>query len=280
MITDKIYQDYIRQIYQYGDELETRNHRVKSVFDLAPVTFYHTPLVTFRKTAWKMALREMEWFMSGDSRCPDELLPWWSDQLGEDGRYRRGYSEQFRHSSSDYQLSGFDQIGYILNGLRTNPNSRRLVMTTWNPYEMANITKTNRNEKCPTSCHGSFVQFFVRDNRLHMLHVQRSADMLLGVPHNWIQYWALLLYFARHAKLIAGTMRWIFGDAHCYLHPTHIETIEQLLKCDPLLQLDNSFNLVYNKTYEEPGAPEFKASDFSLEGTIPEPLVLTRPKLL
>ena len=280
MITDQYYQDCIRQIYQYGDELETRNHRVKSVFDLAPVTFYHTPLVTFRKTAWKMALREMEWFMSGDPKCPDELLPWWSEQLADDGRYRRGYSEQFRHSSSDYQLSGFDQIEYILNGLRTNPNSRRLVMTTWNPYEMSHITETNHNAKCPTTCHGSFVQFFVRDDRLHMLHVQRSADMLLGAPHNFIAYWALLLYFARHAKLIPGTLRWIFGDAHCYLHPSHIETIEQLLKCDPLLQLDNSFNLVYNKTYEEPGVPVFKASDFVMEGTIPEPLVLTRPKLL
>ena len=104
--------------------------------------------------------------------------------------------------------------------------------------------------------------------------------MLLGAPHNFIAYWALLLYFARHAKLIAGTMRWVFGDAHCYLHPSHVATIEALLKCDPTLQLDNTFNLVYNKQTEAEGVPEFRASDFVMDGTIPEPLVLTKPKLL
>jgi len=280
MITDQYYQDCIRQIYHYGDELESRNYRCRSVFDLQPITFYHTPLVTLRKTAWKMALREMEWFMSGDPKCPDKLLPWWSEQLADDGRYRRGYSEQFRHSSSDYQLSGFDQIEYILNGLRTNPNSRRLILTSWNPYEMARITALNQNEKTPTTCHSSFVQFFVRNRRLYMTSYQRSADILLGVPHNWIQSWALFLYLARHAGLLTGTMRWIFGDAHCYLHPSHIATIEALLKCDPTLQLDNTFNLVYNKNTEAEGVPEFRASDFVMDGTIPEPFVTTKPILL
>jgi len=276
MITDHCYQVLLRTVSECGDEITTRNAVTKSCFDLDPITFTQTPLVTLRKTAWKLALREMEWFMSGDMKCPDELMPWWQDQLTM-GMYRGGYSHQYRRSG---YTGTFDQIQYLLNGLRNNPNSRRLVMTTWNPSDMAYITELNHNPLTPSCCHASLVQLFVREGRVHMTHYQRSADLLLGVPHNWIQYWALLLYFARHAKLIAGTMRWIFGDAHCYLHPTHIETIEQLLKCDPLLQLDNSFNLVYNKTYEEPGVPVFQASDFSLEGTIPEPLVLTRPKLL
>lgn len=278
MITDQYYQDCIRQIYHYGDELKSRNYLCRSVFDLKPITFYHTPLVTLRKTAWKMALREMEWFMSGDEKCPDELLPWWKGQITSDGYYFNGYSKQFRGAFGGKEL--FDQVDYVLNGLRANPNSRRLILTTWNPYEMAYITDTNQNENTPTCCHSSFVQFFVRNRRLYMTSVQRSADMLLGVPHNWIQSWALFLYLARHAGLLTGSMRWIFGDAHCYLHPSHVETIEALLKCDPSSQLDNTFNLVYNKQTEEEGVPEFRASDFVMDGTIPEPFVTTKPILL
>src|SRR5574343_914303 len=271
MITDQYYHDC--------DQLESRNYRCRSVFDLQPITFYHTPLVTLRKTAWKMALREMEWFMSGDPKCPDELLPWWEEQLDPDHDYWHGYSEQFRKATARY-IGTFDQIKYVLDGLRSNPNSRRLILTSWNPCEMARITVLNQNDKTPTCCHSSFVQFFVRNRRLYMTSVQRSADMLLGVPHNWIQSWALFLYLARHAGLLTGAMRWIFGDAHCYLHPSHVETIEALLKCDRTLQLDNTFNLVYNKNTEAEGVPEFRASDFVMDGTIPEPFVTTKPILL
>lgn len=279
MNADKYYLECIERIYKFGHKRETRNYCAKSLFDLSPIIFYETPLVTLRKTAWKMALREMEWFMSGDSKCPDELLPWWKEQLDPSGCYHHGYSEQFRKSSSIY-INNFDQIKYVLDGIRTNPNSRRLVLTSWNPYEMSRITALNKNDKTPTTCHSSFVQFFVADGRLHMSSVQRSADMLLGVPHNWIQSWALLLYFARHANLSVGWMRWIFGDAHCYLHPSHIDTIEALLKCDVPSSLENTFDLNYDKAPEYIGIPEFKANNFYMDGMIPEPLVIKKPQLL
>lgn len=277
MITDDLYRKLLQTVNDYGDLVETRNHLTKSCCDLDSITFTQTPLVTLRKTAWKLALREMEWFMSGDTKCPDELMPWWKDQLGYGGMYRGGYSHQYRRSG----YSGtFDQIQYLLNGMRNNPNSRRLVMTTWNPSDMTYITELNHNPLTPSCCHASLVQLFVREGRVHMTHYQRSADLLLGVPHNWIQYWALLLYFARHSELDVGSLRWIFGDAHIYQEPSHLDAVKQLLLIPVQPEVDNSFNLRYNPVVQNQGVPEFKASDFVMEGMIPEPKVFTKPKLL
>jgi len=277
MITDYLYRNLLQTVNECGDEITTRNAITKSCCDLDPLTFTKTPLVTLRKTAWKLALREMEWFMSGDMKCPDELMPWWKDQLGHGGMYRGGYSHQYRRSG----YSGtFDQIQYLLNGMRSNPNSRRLVMTTWNPSDMTYITELNHNPLTPSCCHASLVQLFVREGRVHMTHYQRSADLLLGVPHNWIQYWALLLYFARHSELQVGSLRWIFGDAHIYQETSHLDAVKQLLRIPVQPEVDNSFNLRYNPVVQKQGVPEFKASDFVMDGVIPEPKVFTKPKLL
>lgn len=281
MITDYHYQNLIRQIHEEGDELETRNYRVKTCFDLDILTIVDTPLVTLRKTAWKKALRELEWFMSGDSQCPDELMDWWNGQLGPKNNYCFGYGDMLRWFPA--ALKPFDQIKYILNGLKLNPNSRRLCMTVWHPEKMARITELNKNPNTPTCCHFSFVQYFVRNHCLHAYHYQRSADVLLGLPHNLIQHWALLLYFAHHANLYVGNLRYQLGDAHIYQHPSHIETVQRLLVCATYPELDNSFELVYNPGYEEQSVediPVFKATDFVMAGTIPEPKVLLRPCLL
>jgi len=155
-----------------------------------------------------------------------------------------------------------------------------LVMTTWNPSDMAHITEINHNPLTPSCCHGSMIHLFVREGRVHMTHYQRSADLLLGVPHNWIQYWALLMYFARHSELDVGSLRWIFGDAHIYQEPSHLDAVKQLLRISMQPEVDNSFNLLYNPVAQNQVVPEFKAGDFVMEGVIPEPRVLTKPKLL
>ncbi len=271
MSVDSKYQELLTYIDSYGDEIVTRNSKVKSCFYLEPVDFYSTPLVTIRKTAWKTAIREMEWFISGNSKCPDELLPWWKNQLTHDGYYFDGYPEQFRHF---HAKESFDQIQFVIDGLRNNPNSRRLIITTWNPYEMANITERNNNPNCPSCCHGTILQFFVRNDYLHMISYQRSADMLLGVPHNWIQYWALLLYLAHRSDLKPKSMRWIFGDAHIYQVSSHITTTIQIINHDIIPSIHEP-KLVYTPTSDE-----FKASDFKLIGEVPLPVVTIRPELL
>jgi thymidylate synthase len=283
MICDQEYAWLIYRIFNGGDELETRNHRVKSVIDYPQIIFTETPLVTVRKTAWKKAIREMEWFLSGDPECPEELLDWWDGQLDKHGRYLGGYGEQLRTSGCNLDpLSprAFDQIRFLLEGLCGHPESRRLVATTWNPRDMAHITEINQNPNTPTTCHGTLIDCSVRNGKLHMTQYQRSADVLLGVPHNWIQYWALLLYLAYWSELEVGSLRWIFGDVHLYQEESHVECARQIIQA-PIKSVDTPIKLCYNPTVSWDGTiPEFKASDFTIEGTIPEPLVTIRPKLL
>lgn len=276
------YRDLLVALYYDGTSLETRNGAVRSVIDYPPLIFRETPLVTWRKTAWKKALREMEWFLSGDSLCPPELRDWWDGQLNKNNRYLNGYGHQFRHYTENLPRgkSGFDQILYLLEGIIGHPGSRRLVATTWNPSDMAEITQTNQNPKTPTCCHASLIQCHVRAGELHMTQYQRSADVLLGVPHNWIQYWALLLYLAHWTRLEPGTLRWIFGDLHLYLDQTHVECAEEFLGLDPL-PAPARCALRYQPSVAWTGAiPEFKAADFVMEGEVPEPVIKIRPKLL
>lgn len=266
----------LKEILNNGDLVTTRNHEVYSHFDLPNITFTTTPLVTLRKTAWKKALREMEWFLSGDTKCPDELLDWWDGQLDISGDLLDGYGGQLRTSTFyDWKVAdrnNFNQVKFIQDALKNNPNSRRLLMTTWNPGEMAHITETNHNPNTPTCCHSIVVQFFVRNGRLSMKSYQRSADMLLGVPHNWIQSWAMLLWFAHHAGLKVGSMTWMWGDAHVYNEESHVDTAETMIRFYTGM---DEVKMVYT-----PKSTDFKASDFTIEGDIPDPIVTTRPKLL
>jgi thymidylate synthase len=274
---DKIYLELLHEILTNGDEVTTRNSDCYSHFNLPNVTFTEFPLVTLRKTAAMTAISEQEWFFSGNGKCPDKLLPWWDGQLSPDGCLYDGYPSQFRDASSwvDGDFEQFDQVAFILEALQNNPNSRRLVMTVWNPGEMAAITETNENPNTPTCCHSIVVQFFVRDGSLHMKTYQRSADMLLGVPHNWVQSWAMLMYFAAQSNLKVGSMTWMWGDAHIYQEESHLETVRQLLELKDTLLIDQEVELFY-----EPSREEFLASDFMLVGTVPSPLVTIRPKLL
>ena len=277
MQANEIYTTLLKQIMMDGEVVTTRNSEVYSHFTLPNVTFTKLPLITLRKTAWKKALREMEWFLSGDSKCPEELLDWWGGQLNEDKWLIDGYGQQFRLSTFyDRRIADrnhIDQIEFIQEALKHNPNSRRLLMTTWNAGEMAQITETNNNPNTPTCCHSIVVQFFVRNGCLSMKTYQRSADMLLGVPHNWVQSWAMLMWFAHHAGLKVGSMTWMWGDAHIYIESSHLSTVSDLIAFE--LTQDPPLSMVYSPT-----SNDFKASDFSIQGTIPYPVITTRPKLL
>lgn len=278
-----MYRDILEEILEYGDELETRNHKVLSLFTLDNLYFTSTPLVTVRKTAWKKAIREMEWFLSGESECPKELLDWWEGQLDKYNQLADGYPAQFRHSvyEDDCELNTFDQVKFILDGLKNNPNSRRLLISLWNPGEMANITVRNNNPNTPTVCHSVLMQFFVRDGKLYIKSYQRSADMLLGVPHNWIQSWAMLLYFAYHSNLEVGGLIWMFGDAHIYMEESHLETAKAILGSNA--SNDEIPELIYEPKeieHDDNNVPIFRAKDFKLSGKVPEPKVLLKPKLL
>lgn len=287
---DRAYADVLRYVNDSGEILETRNHAVKRQTGIHSV-FRSFPLITLRKTAWKKALREMEWFMSGEPTCPEELRDWWAGQLNPEGRYVGGYGDQMRGSSwnDSREVGSFDQVKFVIDALRNNPNGRRTIMTTWNPGEMAHITDANQNDKTPTCCHGTMTQFFVSQGKLNLLTFQRSADLLLGWSHNLVQYWALMQYFAHHSGLEAGHVQYILGDAHIYQDSTHQACVDAIVGHNkrPYGEwkgetLDGGPRLVYSYSDEVDfrGVPVFKASDFSVEGVVEPPLPgLPRPKL-
>ena len=156
LYTDRIYQQLLKSVLGSGSVVSTRNHEVSSSIDLPNTTFIKTPLVTLRTTAWRKAIREMEWFMSGNEMCPDELLDWWKGQLDKDGILNYGYPKQFRnYTTEDYE--GFDQVKFMLDSLNSNPHSRRLILSIWHPGEMANITSHNNNPNTPTCYHSIVV---------------------------------------------------------------------------------------------------------------------------
>jgi thymidylate synthase len=285
---DRIYVNLLQQILSEGEKVDTRNSITTSHFNLPNVTFTEFPLVTLKKTAVKKCIQEMEWFLSGDSKCPEELLDWWDGQLDSFGHLHSAYPEQLRaFTSTEHKNYEFDQLKFIIDGLRNSPNSRRLLMTVWNPGDMASITKTNNNPNTPTCCHSIIIQFFVRQNTLHMKSYARSQDMLLGTPHNWTQSWAFLLYLAHHTNLQVGSMTWMWGDAHIYEEKSHTEAVKAMVGIDTRFAhwmiFDTPISLVYQPEhiqFDSNNVPIFRAEDFKVIGEVPEPVVKHKIKLL
>lgn len=253
MQPDIAFADHLKTILDSGSSVSTRNSVTKRVKNLT-ANFNTTPLISARKTAWKNALREMEWFLSGSNNIKDlhpSVHHWWQPWATSEGLITNNYSIQFRNFAG--QDGSLDSLEYLLNGVKYHPFSRRNVITTWNTADMA-------SSKTPiTNCHGSLIQALVEphDKSLHLTMIQRSADMVLGVPHNWIQYWALLLYLAHHTNTQPGTLFWHGVD--CHIYSDHEDAAKQIISADKTLI--STPMLRYNST-----SSNFKADDFSLEG--------------
>lgn len=260
-------QRFLKTILTTGSELKTRNSVVKRKKNLL-VTFNETPLVSIRRTAWKNALREMEWFLSGSCNINDlhpKVRHWWEPWANERGTIPNNYSEQFKNFAgipyedglSDCQTT--DQIEYMIQTLKNHPQSRRNVITTWNTTDMLSP------ETPITNCHGTVIQAFVEpdDDSVHLTMYQRSCDMVLGVPHNWIQYWALLEWISHQSGRNVGSFTWIGGD--CHIYKDHYEMSDEIVNTD----LSNASipDLIYS-----PSENNFKANDFYLSDKY-EPII-------
>lgn len=264
---DITFASMLDKIITQGVEINTRNSITKRLTGLQ-ACFTSTPLVSVRTTAWKNAIREMEWFLSGSSNINDldpKVQHWWKPWADYENEVKNNYSKQLRHFKNG-NVGGFDQVQYFLDAIKNHPNSRRTVMTTWHPAEMADPSTPI------TNCHGTVIQAFVEpDSKLNILMYQRSSDMLLGMPHNWIQYWAFLMWVAKQTGREVGNFTWIGGDCHVY--QDHHELAKEIIQ----KQLDPGFapNLVYSGNVGD----AFKADHFSLDKKY-EPIITKSAKMI
>lgn len=273
---DEAFFNLICEIDCNGVEVTTRNALCKRI----PFYYYEFtdfPLVTLVPVAVKKALREMQWFLEPKpTPCPDELKDWWAGQLDADGYYICGYGDQLRRFSTP--LGSYDQVKEIIDQLKLHQYSRRNLLTTWNPAEMASITESNENPKTPATCHLTMVQFFVDpDGSLTVTDYQRSGDTLAGVKHNWVQHWCFFTWLAHRAGLSLKKMIWIGGDLHIYQEESHLRVAKCVMDEYPEFIQNVRPKLVYT-----PSSEDFIPEDFKIEWSIdkPEPVTRERVKLL
>ena len=221
--------------------------------------FSSAPYITCRPVAWKNALREWEWFMSGSTQIKelhDSVKHWW-DPFAKNGELYNGYGEQFRSFNGwdwdDSDAIKIDQILNVINLIKTKPTSRRIVLSVWNSAEM-----TKASLPC---CHNTATQFLVRnDGTLDLQTYQRSCDVMLGLPHNWIQMWAFLQWIAHLTDKKVGKLIWFGGDVHIY--EEHYKIAQKVASYD-LDFCAESPSLIYTSSNIN-----FKADDFKLSNTI------------
>jgi len=214
------------------------------------------PLLTTKKVHLKSIVYELLWFLRGDTNIQylkqHGVSIWdeWADERGELGPV---YGQQWRSwPAADGRT--IDQIGHVVESIRQNPDSRRLIVTAWNPAEVEKMALP--------PCHCLF-QFYVANGRLSCQLYQRSADIFLGVPFNIASYALLLQMVAQVTGLKAGDFVHSFGDAHLYLN--HLEQAElQLSRAPhplPRMHLNPAVKDIFGFRYE----------DFTLEGYEPHP---------
>jgi thymidylate synthase len=253
------YLDLMRRVRDHGTKKSDRTgtgtlsvfgHQMR--FDLAD----GFPLVTTKKLHLKSIIHELIWFLAGDTNVAylrqHGVSIWdeWADEAGDLGPV---YGKQWRSWATPDGRT-IDQIREVVETLKTNPDSRRIIVTAWNPADIPDMALA--------PCHCLF-QFYVADGRLSCQLYQRSADVFLGVPFNIASYAALTMMMAQVTGLKPGEFIHTFGDAHLYLN--HLEQTDLQLSRTPRplprLEIDPDVRSIF----------DFKFEHFKLVGYDPHP---------
>lgn len=223
----KQYLDFLQHILSRGTKKEDRTGTgtlsvfgYQMRFDLAA----GFPLVTTKKLHLKSIVHELLWFLKGDTNIQylnDNKVTIWDEWADENGNLGPVYGEQWRSwRGADGQV--IDQISELLDQLQSNPDSRRLIVNSWNVAEIPKMALP--------PCHLLF-QFYVANNKLSCQLTQRSADAFLGVPFNIASYSLLTYMVAQQCGFQVGEFIWSGGDCHIYLN--HLEQVETQLSRSP-----------------------------------------------
>ena len=265
------YLDLISHIQAEGIEKTDRTGTgTKSVFgyqmrfDLAK----GFPMVTTKKLHLKSIIHELLWFLKGDTNIQylqENGVRIWNEWADEKGNLGPVYGYQWRNWNGEE----IDQIKDIIHTLKTSPDSRRMLVSAWNPSVLPDTSKSfaenvANNKAALPPCH-AFFQFYVADGKLSCQLYQRSADVFLGVPFNIASYALLTLMMAQVCGLEAGDFVHTFGDAHIYSN--HKEQIELQLsrtpKSLPTMKMNPEIKDLFAFTFE----------DFELVDYDPYPLI-------
>ena len=265
----KQYHDLIKHVVENGTQKHDRTGTgTKSVFghqmrfDLSE----GFPMVTTKKLHLKSIVYELLWFLNGDTNIgylQENGVRIWNEWADEKGDLGPVYGHQWRNWNSEE----VDQISDIIHTLKTNPDSRRMLVSAWNPSVMPDGSKTfsenvaNGKAALPP-CH-AFFQFYVADGKLSCQLYQRSADIFLGVPFNIASYALFTMMMAQVCGYKVGDFIHTFGDAHIYNN--HMEQIELQLSRDvralPKMILNPDVKSIF----------DFKFEDFTLVDYNPHP---------
>lgn len=255
----KQYHDLMRHVLENGVKKEDRTgtgtvsvfgHQMR--FNLAE----GFPLLTTKKLHTKSIIHELLWFLKGDTNIKylkDNGVRIWDEWADENGNLGPVYGYQWRNWPLP-DGKHIDQITQVIEMIKKNPDSRRLIVSAWN------VADINQMKLPP--CH-AFFQFYVADGKLSCQLYQRSADIFLGVPFNIASYALLLMMVAQVCDLQVGEFIHTFGDAHIYTN--HLEQVNLQLTRDfrplPTMKINPNVKSIF----------DFKFADFTLENYDPHP---------
>ena len=265
----KQYHDLVKHVMEQGVQKGDRTGTgTKSIFgyqmrfDLSE----GFPLVTTKKLHVKSIIYELLWFLKGETNIgylQNNGVKIWDEWADENGDLGPVYGHQWRN----WDDKNIDQIAELITTLKTNPNSRRMLISAWNPSVLPDTSVSfaenvaNGKAALPP-CH-AFFQFYVAEGKLSCQLYQRSADIFLGVPFNIASYALLTMMIAQVCDLLPGDFIHTFGDAHIYNN--HFEQLELQLSREPrplpTMKINPNVKDIFAFTYE----------DFTLEGYDPHP---------
>jgi thymidylate synthase len=258
------YHDLLRLVLEEGQSRDDRTGTgtlsifgAQARFDLRP-TGPGFPLLTTKKLHIKSIIYELLWFLRGETNIKylnEHGVTIWDEWADEKGELGRVYGAQWRDWRGENGVR-VDQIDNLIGQIKKNPNSRRLIVSAWNPAEIEKMALP--------PCHVLF-QFYVQDGELSCQLYQRSCDLFLGVPFNIASYALLTMMVAQAVDLTPGDFVHTFGDLHLYNN--HLEQAREQLarECRPLprMKLNPAIRNIH----------EFKFEDFELVDYNPHPSI-------
>lgn len=257
----KQYQDLVRHVLNHGNKKEDRTGTgTVSVFGYQMRFDLNAgfPLLTTKKVHLKSIIHELLWFLQGSTNIAylkENGVRIWDEWADENGNLGPVYGYQWRNWPKP-DGTHIDQITQVVNMIKSNPDSRRLIVSAWNVADVDQM-------KLPP-CH-AFFQFYVADGKLSCQLYQRSADIFLGVPFNIASYALLTMMVAQVCGLKLGDFVHTLGDAHIYSN--HFDQVNEQLTRDlrplPTMRINPHVKNIF----------DFKFEDFELEGYDPHPAI-------